>query len=77
MPMFSANWIASANQCPALNPLARLNVLLNETSRTYDHNNNGGYVFQKILHKYFRLDFIASNKWSTYGYFIAIFGNVP
>ena len=67
--MLSANWIASANQYPALNPLARLNVSLNEASRTYNHNNN---VFQKILHKYFWPD-LASNK-AEYGYFIAIFG---
>jgi len=70
--MLSANWIASANQYPALSPLARLNMSLNEASRTYNHNNNDGHVFQKILHKYFRLD-LASNK-ADHGYFIAILG---
>ena len=45
---------------------------LNEASRTYNHNNNGGHVFQKNLHKYFRLG-LALNK-AKYGYFIAIFG---
>ena len=47
---------------------------LNEASSTYNHNNNGGHMFQINIHKFFRLG-LALNK-AKYGYFIAIFSEI-